>query len=76
MTLAGLRAMVGAMNLRAPIQFWFDFSSPYSYIANEWIDALAARNGRTVQRHAILLGATFQAAELKSPVAYPLKREY
>ena len=25
---------------------------------------------------AILLGATFQAAELKSPVAYPLKREY
>ena len=64
------------MNLKSPIQFWFDFSSPYSYIANEWIDALAARHGRTVQRHAILLGATFQVAELKSPVSYPLKREY
>ena len=62
--------------MAAPIQFWFDFSSPYSYIANEWIDALAARHGRTVQRHAMLLGATFQVAELKSPVAYPLKREY
>lgn len=62
--------------MRTPIDFHFDFSSPYSYIANEWIDALAARHGRTVRRHAILLGVTFQAAELKSPVAHPLKREY
>jgi 2-hydroxychromene-2-carboxylate isomerase len=60
----------------AAIDFWFDFSSPYSYVANEWVDAVAARHGRTVRRHAILLGATFQAAELKPPVAYPLKREY
>lgn len=61
---------------RTVVDFWFDFSSPYSYIANEWVDALAARHGRTVRRHAILLGATFQAAELKSPVSYPIKREY
>lgn len=61
---------------RTFVDFWFDFSSPYSYIANEWVDALAARHGRTVRRHAILLGATFQAAELKSPVSYPIKREY
>lgn len=60
----------------APIDFWFDFSSPYSYIANEWIDALAARHGRTVRRQAMLLGVTFAAAELKSPVSHPLKREY
>jgi 2-hydroxychromene-2-carboxylate isomerase len=62
--------------LKAPLDFYFDFSSPYSYIASEWVEALAARHGRTVRWHAILLGATFQAAELKSPVAYPLKREY
>ncbi|NRF66072.1 2-hydroxychromene-2-carboxylate isomerase [Aquincola sp. S2] len=62
--------------MRPPIDFYFDFSSPYSYIANEWIDALAARHGRTVSRHAILLGVTFQAAELRSPVAHPIKREY
>ncbi len=60
----------------AAIDFWFDFSSPYSYIANEWVDAVAARHGRTVRRHAILLGATFQAAELKPPVAFPLKGVY
>ncbi len=62
--------------LARPIDFYFDFSSPYSYIASEWVDALAARHGRTVNWKAILLGATFQAAELKSPVSYPIKREY
>lgn len=61
---------------RTPIDFYFDFSSPYSYIANEWIDALAARHGRVVRRRAILLGVTFQAAELKSPVSHPIKRDY
>lgn len=64
------------MNTKPPIDFWFDFSSPYSYVASEWIDALAARHGRSVRWHAILLGVTFQAAELRSPVAYPLKRDY
>ena len=58
------------------IDFYFDFSSPYSYIASEWVSAVAARHGRAVNWHAILLGVTFQAAELKSPVSHPLKREY
>lgn len=58
------------------IDFYFDFSSPYSYIASEWIGALAARHGRRVAWHAILLGATFQVSALKSPVSYPMKREY
>ena len=62
--------------MKTPVQFWFDFSSPYSYVASEWIEALAARHGRTVQWHAILLGVTFQAAEIRSPVSYPIKREY
>ena len=61
---------------RNAIAFYFDFSSPYSYIASEWIEAMAARHGRTVDWKAILLGATFQAAELKSPVSYPIKRDY
>ena len=58
------------------VDFYVDFSSPYSYIASEWIEALAARHGRPVRWHAILLGVTFQAAELKSPVSHPIKREY
>ena len=62
--------------MKPAIDFYFDFSSPYSYIASEWVQAVAARHGRAVHWHAILLGATFQAAELKSPVAHPIKREY
>jgi 2-hydroxychromene-2-carboxylate isomerase len=61
---------------QSAIEFYFDFSSPYSYFASEWIEALAARHGRTVRWKAILLGVTFQAAELKSPVHHPIKREY
>lgn len=60
----------------APIDFWFDFSSPYAYLASTWIEPLAARHGRRVRWHAFLLGVTLPAAELKPPVAYPLKREY
>lgn len=44
-----------------PIDFYFDFSSPYSYLLNERIDALAARFGRHVRRHPILLGVVFKA---------------
>ena len=62
--------------MKTAIDFYFDFTSPYSYIASEWVEALAARHGRTVRWHAILLGATFQAAELRSPIGYPIKREY
>jgi hypothetical protein len=31
-----------------PIDFYFDFSSPYGYLASEKIDDLAARYGRKV----------------------------
>ena len=64
------------MTRASPIDFYFDFSSPYSYVASEWIEALAARHGRTVRWNAVLLGVTFQAAELRSPVSHPIKRDY
>lgn len=47
--------------MHAPIDFWFDFSSPYSYLLNERLDELAARHGRSVRRHPILLGIVFKA---------------
>ena len=46
----------------APIDFYFDFSSPYSFLASEQIEALAARHGRTVDYKPVLLGAVFKAA--------------
>lgn len=49
--------------MSAPIDFYFDFASPYGYIAAQSIDALAGRHGRTVNWHAIVLDANFQSLE-------------
>ena len=43
-----------------PIEFYFDFSSPYGYLLSEKIDALAAKHGRQVKWRPILLGVVFQ----------------
>ena len=43
-----------------PIEFWFDFSSPYGYLAATQIDGLAARYGRAVTWRPFLLGAAFK----------------
>ena len=40
------------------IRFWFDFISPYGYLASLRIDELAARHGRTVDWHPLLVGVT------------------
>jgi 2-hydroxychromene-2-carboxylate isomerase len=60
----------------APIEFWFDFSSPYGYIGSELIDAVAARHGRTVNWRPILLGPIFKAVGTAPLVALPIKGEY
>lgn len=59
-----------------PIVFWFDFSSPYSYIASELIDDLAAKHGRGVKWRPMMLGAAFKASGLPFLVTVPLKGEY
>jgi 2-hydroxychromene-2-carboxylate isomerase len=48
--------------MTTPIDFYFDFSSPYSFLAAEQIEALAARHGRAVRYRPLLLGAVFKAA--------------
>ena len=52
---------------KAPIDFWFDFSSPYGYLMAEKIDAVAAKHGRKVRWHPILLGVIFQASGSRPP---------
>lgn len=43
-----------------PIDFYFDFASPYGYIASHRIDDIAARHGREVTWRPYLLGVAFQ----------------
>jgi 2-hydroxychromene-2-carboxylate isomerase len=59
-----------------PIEFYFDFSSPYGYLAAQGIDALAARFGRTVAWRPFLLGAVFKLTGQRPLVEVPLKRDY
>jgi 2-hydroxychromene-2-carboxylate isomerase len=44
------------------IEFWFDFSSPYSYLAGEQIEAIAGKHGRTIHWQPMLLGAIFKVS--------------
>ena len=58
------------------IDFYFDFSSPFGYLASQKIDALAAKHGRTVTWRPMLLGAAFKATGMAPLTQIPLKGEY
>ena len=60
----------------APIEFWFDLTSPYAYFAGREIDALAGRHGRTVHWKPFLLGVVFRTTGSAPLTAQPLKGDY
>lgn len=62
--------------MAAAIDFYFDFSSPYGYLASERIDALAARHGRPVAWRPFLLGAVFKTTRTEPLLGIPLKGDY
>lgn len=59
-----------------PIEFYFDFSSPYGYFASTQIDALAERFGRACRWRPILLGPAFKASGNQRLIDQPLKGAY
>lgn len=60
-----------------PLEFWFDFISPFGYLASQRIDALAARHGRTVNWRPLLVGVTVLKVMGLPPVPQtPLKGPY
>jgi 2-hydroxychromene-2-carboxylate isomerase len=62
--------------MAAPIDFYFEFASPYGYLASTQIDALAARHGRSVAWHPIMLGAAFKETGARPLTQTPLKGPY
>jgi 2-hydroxychromene-2-carboxylate isomerase len=62
--------------MSAPIDFYFDFSSPYGYFASMRIDALAAKYKRDVSWHAVLLGVVFKVTGGMPLPMVPLKGDY
>jgi 2-hydroxychromene-2-carboxylate isomerase len=59
-----------------PIEFYFDFSSPYAYLASEKIEAIATKYGRTVAYKPILLGAILKTLGGAPLSEIPLKGPY
>jgi 2-hydroxychromene-2-carboxylate isomerase len=62
--------------MAAPIDFYFDFSSPYGYLAAQKIEALAEKYGRAVDWHPVLLGVIFKQTGMAPLTMVPLKGEY
>jgi len=62
--------------MAAAVDFYFDFSSPYGYLASEKIDALAARHGRGVNWRPVLLGVAFKSTGMAPLTQIPLKGDY
>jgi 2-hydroxychromene-2-carboxylate isomerase len=58
------------------VDFYFDFSSPYGYLAAQKIDALAAKHGRAVDWHPMLLGVVFKQTGMAPLTDIPMKGDY
>lgn len=58
------------------IQFYYDFASPYGYLASTQIAGLAAKHGRTVEWKPMLLGVAFKATGGMPLPSVPLKGDY
>ena len=62
--------------MKSPIDFYFDFSSPYGYFASEKIDDLAAKHGRAAIWRPFLLGVAFKTTGGAPLPSIPMKGAY
>ena len=62
--------------MSAAIDFYFDFSSPYGYLASTRIDELAQRYGRSVAWRPFLLGAAFKLTGQRALIDQPIRGPY
>lgn len=60
----------------APLTFYFEFSSPYGYVAAREIEALAARHGREVEWKPYLMGVVMKQTGMVPLIQVPLKGDY
>ena len=58
------------------IDFYFDFSSPYGYLAAEMIEDMGQRCGRAVNWHPMLLGVVFKSTGGQPLTMAPMKGPY
>ncbi len=64
------------MSKSNPIDFYFDFSSPYGYFAAARLDFVVAPFDRDVRWHPILLGPTMEKSGNRPLIEQDMKGEY
>nr|CAK32545.1 DSBA oxidoreductase [uncultured organism] len=62
--------------MAAAVEFYFDFSSPYGYLAAQRIDEVVEKYGREVAWKPFLLGALFKTTGSQPLLDIPLKGDY
>lgn len=62
--------------MSAPLRFYFDFLSPYAYLAWSRIHAVAARAGREVEPVPVLFAGLLGAHGTRGPAEVDAKRRY
>lgn len=62
--------------MTASVEFYFDFASPYGYLASERIERIAEQHGRSVMWRPFLVGAVMKVSERKPLAWIPLLGEY
>lgn len=58
------------------LEFYFDYGSPYSYLADSQVEAIAKRAGATLDRKPMLLGGVFKSTGNHSPAELPAKSKW
>jgi 2-hydroxychromene-2-carboxylate isomerase len=61
---------------RPLVEFFFDYGSPFSYLADTQLPGIAARTGASIVYRPMLLGAVLKATGNSSPMAVPAKGRY
>ncbi|MBM3650218.1 MAG: 2-hydroxychromene-2-carboxylate isomerase [Alphaproteobacteria bacterium] len=58
------------------LEFYYDYGSPYSYLADTQVEAIAKRCGATLERRPMLLGGVFKATGNASPMTVAQKSKW
>ena len=58
------------------LEFYYDYGSPYSYLADTQVEAIAKRAGAALVRKPMLLGGVFKATGNASPMTVALKSKW
>ena len=62
--------------MASPVDFYFDFSSPYGYLGAELIEGVAERQNREITWRPYLMGLLFKKLGTQPLVSDPVKGPY